>query len=124
MLLNPRDLLTSRLGRAGPVLDCCHALLAATWPASWLGGSLPVTVAKLGLGQPLDTLLQVGTVVTVVTVVTVTVQEARLGPALATLLHCGLAGPGPGLASCWDEDLVLSLLDTATYHWLIGVADL
>ena len=61
MLLNPRDLLTSRLGRAGPVVDCCHALLAATWPASWLGGSLPVTIAKLSLGQPLDTLLQVGT---------------------------------------------------------------
>ena len=49
-------------------------------------------------------------------------QEARLGPALVTLLHCGLAGPG--LASSWDEDLVLSLLDTATYHWLTGVADL
>ena len=52
------------------------------------------------------------------------VQEARLGPALVSLLHCGLAGPGRGLASCWDEDLVLSLIDTAAYHWLTGVADL
>ena len=64
VLLNPRDLLASRLGAAGPVVDCCHALLAASWPASWLGGALPNSIAKLSLGQPLETLLQVGTVVT------------------------------------------------------------